>query len=186
MHNILIINGSPRKRSNTDLLLEQVELGIHHAGYRSEHINLVQLAIQPCTGCANCVPSGECIITDDMTALYDKVWAADRIVIGTPIYFCGVTALTKAFIDRCQALRYRKERPDIEARRGYMVAVAAAEHRSIFDGARQTLVCACDAMACTYSGEVLGTGIEHKAAVADRPEILLAALQLGTALCRTP
>ena len=36
--NILIFNGSPRKRGNTDLLLEKVEEGVHRAGHRAEHV----------------------------------------------------------------------------------------------------------------------------------------------------
>jgi multimeric flavodoxin WrbA len=102
--NILILNGSPRKGGNTDLLLAQIETGIHHAGHTAEHINLPRLAIHPCTGCGHCETQGLCIIKDDMTALYDKIEAANRIVIGSPIYFYGVTAQTKAFIDRLPGL----------------------------------------------------------------------------------
>ena len=44
----------------------------------------------------------------EVITLYDKIEQANRIVIGSPIYFYGVTAQTKAFIDRCQALWCRK------------------------------------------------------------------------------
>jgi len=186
---ILILNGSPRKRGNTDLLLERIEAGIRQSGHNAEHIDLAQLAIHPCTGCGHCETEGACIFKDDMTALYDKVDAANRIVIGSPIYFYGVTAQAKAFIDRCQVLWSRKYllgeiKPEREYRRGYMVSVAATDGGKIFDGARLTIRYAFDAMECTFSGELLARGVEIKGAVAERTEIMEEALQLGLAICR--
>jgi len=188
--NILIFNGSPRKRGNTDLLLAQIEAGIHRAGHKAEHINLAHLAIHPCTGCGYCENEGQCIIKDDMTALYDKIETANRIVIGSPIYFYGVTAQTKAFIDRCQALWCRKYllgeiKPEREYRRGYMVSVAATDGGKIFDGARLTVRYAFDAMEFTYSGELLAQGVEVKGAVVEKTAIMEEALQLGMEICRT-
>ena len=189
--NILIFNGSPRKRGNTDLLLTRIEEGIHHAGHTAEHINLAHLVIHPCTGCGHCEAEGQCIFIDDMTPLYQKIDAANRIVIGSPIYFYGVTAQAKAFIDRCQALWCRKYllgeiKPEREYRRGYMVSVAATDGGKIFDGARLTVRYAFDAMEFTYSGELLAQGVETKGAVAEKTETMEEALQLGMAICRKP
>lgn len=189
--NILIFNGSPRKHDNTDLLLEQIERGIVRAGHKAEHIHLAHLVIHPCTGCGHCENEGECIFKDDMTLLYRKIDAANRIVIGSPIYFYGVTAQTKAFIDRCQALWCRKYllgeiKPEREYRRGYMVSVAATDGGKIFDGARLTVRYAFDAMEFSYSGELLAQGVEVKGAVAEKNELMDGALQLGMELCRKP
>lgn len=187
--NILIFNGSPRRRGNTDLLLEQVEAGIHRCGQKVDHIHLAQLAIHPCTGCGQCETEGTCIFKDDMTGLYAKIDTAHRIVIGSPIYFYGVTAQTKAFIDRCQALWSRKYllgeiRPDHERRHGYLVSVAAADGESVFNGARRTVRYAFDAMDFTYSGELLVQGVDAKGAVAAKTEKLDEAMRLGMALCQ--
>ena len=187
--NILIFNGSPRKRGNTDLLLERIEAGIHQAGHTAEQINLAHLTIHPCIGCGHCETEGECIFKDDMTVLYDKIDTAHRIVIGSPIYFYGVTAQTKAFIDRCQVLWSRKYllgeiKPERDYRRGYMVSVAATDGGKIFDGARLTIRYAFDAMEFTYSGELLARGVEGKGAVAEKTELMTEALQLGLTICR--
>lgn len=187
--NILIFNGSPRKRGNTDLLLEKVEEGIHRCGHKAEHINLAHLAIHPCTGCGHCETEGQCIFKDDMTALYAKIDAAHRIVIGSPIYFYGVTAQAKAFIDRCQVLWSRKYllgeiKPEREYLRGYMVSVAATAGGKIFEGARLTVRYAYDAMDFTYSGELLVQGVDVKGAVAEKNEELEKAVQLGIEVCR--
>lgn len=186
--NILIFNGSPRKRGNTDLLLERIEEGIRCCGHKAEHFNLAHLAIHPCTGCGHCEQEGVCIFKDDMTSLYDKIDSANRIVFGSPIYFYGVTAQAKAFIDRCQVLWSRKYlhgeiKPEREYRRGYLVSVAATDGGRIFEGARLTVRYAFDAMDVTYSGELLAQGVEAKGAVSEKPELLQSAMDLGIELC---
>lgn len=187
--NILLFNGSPRKRGNTDLLLERIERGIHRAGMKAEHINLAQLNIHPCTGCGHCETEGQCILQDDMVPLYDKIDRAHRIVIGSPIYFYGVTAQTKAFIDRCQALWSRKYllgeiKPERDYRRGYMVSVAATDGGKIFDGARLTVRYAFDAMEFTFSGELLAKGVDTKGAVVEKGGLMEQALQFGLDICQ--
>jgi multimeric flavodoxin WrbA len=187
--NILIFNGSPRKGGNTELLLSNVLAGIKESGYRAEYIRLAQLAINPCIGCGHCEREGHCIFADDMTALYAKIEAAHRIVIASPIYFYGVTAQTKIFIDRCQVLWSRKyllseTKPCKENLRGYMVSVAATTGEKIFAGARLTIKYALDAMDCPLSGELLVKEVCEKGDVAGKPEKMAEALQLGKEICR--
>ncbi|WP_321283822.1 flavodoxin family protein [uncultured Vibrio sp.] len=187
--NILLFNGSPRKRGNTDLLLERIEQTIHRSGVYVENINLAQRTINPCTGCGHCETSGQCIFNDDMTPLYDKIDQANRIVIGSPIYFYGVTAQTKAFIDRCQALWSRKYllgeiKLDRDHRRGYMVSVAATDGGKIFEGARLTVRYAFDAMEFNYSGELLAKGVDAKGAIIDKVGYLDQARQLALEICQ--
>lgn len=188
--NILLCNGSPRKHGNTDILLSRIEAGIQQAGYQAERIDLATLDIHPCTGCGHCETEGWCIIQDDMTLLYDKIDQANRIVIGSPIYFYGVTAQTKAFIDRCQALWCRKYllgvvKPDRDNRLGFLVSVAATAGGKIFDGTRLTIRYAFDAMEYTFGGELVVQGIDLKGAVAERTDTMEEALQLGLTICRT-
>ena len=187
--NILIFNGSPRKRGNTDLLLAKVGEGVQQAGRHAEHISLAHLSIHPCTGCGHCETEGFCIINDDMTALYDKLATAHRIVLGSPIYFYGITAQAKAFIDRCQALWCRKyllgeTRPDRENLRGYFVSVAATAGGKVFEGAGLTVRYAYDAMDFSYAGELLVQGVDRKGSIAEREDDLRKALQLGMEICQ--
>lgn len=187
--NILLFNGSPRKGGNTDLLLEHIEQGIDSMGFTAERINLARLKMHPCIGCGHCETKGQCIFNDDMAPLYAKIDRADRVVIGTPIYFYGVTAQTKVFIDRCQALWSRKYllgkiRPDRDLRRGYLVSVAATEGHKVFDGARLTVRYAFDAMEFNYSDELLVNGVDAKGAIIARGGFLEQARQLGKAICQ--
>jgi multimeric flavodoxin WrbA len=99
---ILIVVGSPRKQGNSARLAEKVKEGAVSAGAHAEMIALHELDIQPCSACDSCQLEDEadCILEDDMRALYPKIRGADAIVIASPIYWFAVSAQTKLFIDR--------------------------------------------------------------------------------------
>ncbi len=181
---ILILNGSPRIHGNTHILLNQVLEGIRAGGHDAELLHLAKLQVAPCTGCGFCESKGVCAIDDAMTTLYEKVDAAHHLVIGSPIYFYGVTAQTKAFIDRCQVFWSRKyllgqSREGQMPRHGYLVSTAATGGGKCFDCARLSLRYAFDAMDVAFNGEVVVQGVDERGAVLERGEVLQAAQDLG-------
>ena len=96
---------SPRQQGNTEFLVREALAAAKDAG--ADKIELLSLAskkILPCDACDCCLETGECIIDDDMQELYPKLLEADGIIIGTPVYFWGVSAQAKAFIDRTYCL----------------------------------------------------------------------------------
>jgi len=100
---ITAFNGSPRGRnSNTAIMVEEFLKGAEEAGASAEQIYLSEKKIGFCRGCFNCwtVTPGKCVIKDDMDELLAKVMKSDLIVMATPLYVDGVTALLKAFMDR--------------------------------------------------------------------------------------
>ncbi|MDH3359658.1 MAG: flavodoxin family protein [Desulfobulbaceae bacterium] len=163
----LVLLGSPRKGGNTEVLLEWVLRGVAKAGGEVELIRLCELEIQPCINCGGCDDTGICIIEDDMTPLYDKILAAQRIIMAAPIYFYGVPAQAKAFVDRTQSLWSRKkllkkkgvwvEDPE---RKGFLVSVAATQGKRVFEGAILTMKYTCDAIGIGYGGEFVVRGID--------------------------
>jgi multimeric flavodoxin WrbA len=159
---VLVFLGSPRKKGNTEVLTQAVLDGVTHAGGTPEIIRLNDLEIAPCISCGGCDKTGKCVVEDDMIPLYKKIIATDRIIIASPIYFYGVTAQAKAFIDRTQALWNRKRLQKISgewrenpARQGFFVSVAATKGAKIFEGAILTVKYAYDAMDMAYGGEFL-------------------------------
>ena len=181
---VLILLGSPRKNGNTELLLKKIMQGIEQAHCSWELIRLPELDIHPCIGCGTCEKEGICIFKDDMQNLYERISQADRIIIGSPIYFYNVTAQTKAFIDRCQALWSRKyilkqpigSNPD---RRGYLVSVSATRGERIFEGAKLTAQYVFDAMNCTYAGDLLVRGMDKQGIISESPDELQRAIDFG-------
>ena len=99
MRNVTILVGSPRPDGNT----------VTMAGILARHlpdaevpiIHLSDLEFGPCIDCRGCKARKQvCILPDDMRPLYDRLEAADAIVVGTPIYWYGPTAQTKLLLDR--------------------------------------------------------------------------------------
>ncbi|WP_170290974.1 flavodoxin family protein [Neomoorella glycerini] len=93
--------GSPRKKGNTDLLVDQVLAGVATAGLRVQKFYLNDLRIHPCQYCNYCRKHYSCRQEDDMALLYTAIEQCRGIVVGTPTFYGDITAQTKIFIDRC-------------------------------------------------------------------------------------
>ena len=102
--------GSPRKKGNTTSIVNEVLRGASEAGAETKIFNLNELNIRGCQACYKCqTPEGKCVQVDGMTPLYDEIFSADAVVIGTPVFMLQVTGQTKTFIDRLFALLYLKD-----------------------------------------------------------------------------
>ena len=98
---ILGICSSPRgSRSNTLRLVGAALEGAEEKGAEVEQVDLCRLDIKYCNACQACFKTGECVHKDDFQELYEKILAADGLVIGSPNYFHTVTAQLKTLIDR--------------------------------------------------------------------------------------
>lgn len=131
--NIIAFLGSPRENGNTELLLKEIVKGVQSSGPEVKTFMLNRMNIQPCQNCGGCEETGECIIDDDMPEIYLDIRKADRIILASPIFFFGLSAQTKAMIDRCQSFwcgKYLLERPvpeGIYGRKGLLLLVGAME-----------------------------------------------------------
>jgi len=102
---VLGISGSPRE-GNTNYMLRTV---LDATGLDYGLILLKDEKINPCRACGGCFYSHECVVSDGMRQLYDKLSKTDIIVFGSPTYFGNVTGLMKNFIDRCLPLYLSEE-----------------------------------------------------------------------------
>lgn len=186
MNKVLILEGSPRRGGNTQVLLDAVGRGIVRAGGKVERIRVAELKIAPCIGCGGCDKTGHCVVKDDMTRLYEKIVAARRLILASPVYFYALTAQLKAVVDRGQALWSRKQlqieqglwRDDPE-RKGYLVAVAATKGARVFEGSILTAKYFFDATGFVYAGELLVRGIDRRGEMARAQEELARAEVFG-------
>jgi multimeric flavodoxin WrbA len=98
---VLAINGSPRKKGNTQLMLDAAVETIRSAGIEVEQISLAELDVRPCDGCERCNKKPwDCPIKDDATKVLRKMVDSDGVLMGSPVYCGGVTAQMKALMDR--------------------------------------------------------------------------------------
>jgi len=102
--------GSPRKKGNTTTIVNEILRGAADAGAETKIFDLNALAIRGCQACYKCqTPEGKCVQPDDMAPLYDEIFSADAVVIGTPVFMFQITGQTKIFVDRLFALLYLKD-----------------------------------------------------------------------------
>jgi multimeric flavodoxin WrbA len=98
---ILGLIGSPRKKSNTDLIVSQILEGARKNNHATEKVYLYRFEIKPCIDCKACKKGNfKCALRDSMEKLYPKLEKADVIVFGTPLYWYGPSAKMKLLIDR--------------------------------------------------------------------------------------
>lgn len=103
--NVLAISASPRKKKNTQTLLDEAFKGCKSAGAEVESICVSDIEMTPCAGCMACQKTGKCHINDGISVVLNKMQAADVILIGTPVFFYNVTAQCKMIIDRSHAVQ---------------------------------------------------------------------------------
>jgi multimeric flavodoxin WrbA len=99
----IAINGSPRKGGNTEILLQKVLAPLAAAGWETEFIQLGGEPIRGCQACYRCVKkkNARCSQEDEFfNSCFQKMAAADAIILGSPTYFSDVSAEMKALLDR--------------------------------------------------------------------------------------
>jgi multimeric flavodoxin WrbA len=182
---VLGIMGSPRIKGNTDLLLDEALKGAQSQGVEIEKITASVLKIAPCREIYHCLVDGTCPIRDDMTGLYDKILAADAIIVASPIFFYTVSPQLLALISRCQAFWARKyvlKNLNIPVKKGAFIAIGATRGVKLFDGPKLTVNYFFKAINAEYKEELLIRGIDKKGEIKDHPDYLVNAFELGKRL----
>lgn len=100
----IIINASPRKKWNTAEVLDAARKGAESVGAETEYVNLYDLVFKGCRSCLICKrkdkTKGKCYWRDDLTPLIEKIFEADALIIGSPIYFGQPTSEFRALLER--------------------------------------------------------------------------------------
>ena len=100
---ILVLNGSPKEKSDTFRLTDAFLQGMNQSGEHEVHIvHVREKQIAPCRGCFGCWQrmDGHCVIQDDQNAVLDLYRVADVIIWSFPLYCYGMPSPLKAVLDR--------------------------------------------------------------------------------------
>ena len=100
---VVLFNGSPRKKGNTFIALSTIAEQLAQEGIETEIIQVGGTEIKGCDACGifKKRANGYCAIEDDIgNECIKKMYKADGIVIGSPVYFGSLTPETKALVDR--------------------------------------------------------------------------------------
>lgn len=106
MKRTAVVFGGPNLHGNTHgALLDLLEEKEVHA---YDRFDIDRMQIAPCKGCLACRETGTCVIRDDHPDLVERLLGYERVIFASPVYFNGVTAQTKLFVDRMETLFHRK------------------------------------------------------------------------------
>lgn len=98
---VLAINSSARKDGNTAMLLGRVLEELRKEGIETELIQLAGQMIEPCKACWACGGQGNCVHRKDpFREIFDKMKAADGILLGSPVYSANISANMQALLER--------------------------------------------------------------------------------------
>ncbi|MGB9760588.1 MAG: flavodoxin family protein [Thermoproteota archaeon] len=105
MLKVIGICGSPRRKGNTETLLDVTLNEFDKKYFEIEKVLLREYKIEPCTSCRVCTKTHECYIKDDMAKIIQKLLESHIVIIASPVYFNNVSAQVKAFMDRTWCIR---------------------------------------------------------------------------------
>ena len=175
---VLGLQGSPRKKGNTNYLLSTFMEAAQKSGARALTIDVTQKNIIPCKEYTVCEKKGFCPIDDDVRdEIYPRLRQADVVVVATPIFFYNMTSQLKAVVDRCQTFWARKYKlklkdPGANMRRGFLLSVGATKGKNLFEGLQLTTQYFFDAIGARFEGSLTYRGIEGAHDMAALPNLL--------------
>lgn len=108
---ILVLNGSPKKKSDTMVLTNAFLRGIEKNGSHEIFVmNISEMKISSCRGCFGCwqVKNKHCVIDDDQNQILDLYPEVDLIIWSFPLYCYGMPSHIKAVLDRTIPLNQMK------------------------------------------------------------------------------
>jgi multimeric flavodoxin WrbA len=100
---IVGICGSPRDQATEYVLKEALRM-LGEKGLETRFWTVRGKWIEACAHCDYCLKNNECVVQDDVQELYALLAEAKGIIFATPVYNGGVSAQTKAVMDRMRAV----------------------------------------------------------------------------------
>jgi len=196
---IMAFVGSPRKGSNTDILIDKVIEGAQSkTDVAVEKIYLYDANIKFCTACgAHTVLQGskECPLDDDMKGILARMEQADAFIFGSPNHGRTISAALTNFIARMMPLLkmyverdaqgtiiFAEARPTIKGKRTVIVVSQGDPWPSSSALALKILDDNIKDFQLRKTGEVFSMGNIQRAAVKDKKEDLDWAFAMGARL----
>ena len=85
---VLLINGSPRAKGNTNRMLEEIAGQLAKNGIQSEILQVGTKPVRGCIACGKCAGRGRCVFDDDLcNRALEKMAESDALIVGSPVYY---------------------------------------------------------------------------------------------------
>ena len=89
---VVAVIGSPRRHGNTVALVDAALEELERCDGRCTRMTSADLRIDACDGHENCGELAERPLDDDTAGVLDKVYAADWLILASPVYYENVRA----------------------------------------------------------------------------------------------
>jgi multimeric flavodoxin WrbA len=100
---IVGICGSPRPQATEHVLKEALRM-LEEKGFKTQFWTVRGKWVDYCAHCDYCLTNKACVVQDDLQELYALLAEAEGIIFATPAYNGGVSAQTKAVMDRMRGV----------------------------------------------------------------------------------
>ncbi len=97
---VLMINGSPRKDSNTQIALDEMTVVFAKEGIDVECVALGTQVVRGCVACGGCAQAGKCVFDDVVNQIAAKFEEADGLVVASPVYYASANGTIISLLDR--------------------------------------------------------------------------------------
>ena len=131
---VLGISGSPVKKGNVEELLQlMMDAVSNKPGVTTDVVHLSRCEVKGCTHCNFCVKKQKegkyCALDDDAQMIFEKMEAADVLVLATPVYFMRTSGHMANLIDRSRVFVFGSlKRGVMKNKVGVSAAVAWGRH----------------------------------------------------------
>ena len=173
--------GSPRKNGNTDIMADEVLRGAFDFGFSVDKIYLDDYHIRPIAEvCDNTKERLDTRSDDDLPMLLEMFLNSDVVVIATPVYWFGLSAQLKCFIDRLSSYFNRPPYAQQFNGKGYIVLCAYGQldemnEKSVTEPTKLTV----ERLRGHYLGDVCAPDTYQKGKVKQYPDIIKACYNIG-------
>lgn len=97
---VLAINGSPHEKGCTFTAISLLAEELKRQKIETEIVSIGTKPLQGCIACGKCRENALCIFDDIVNVCIKKMKEADGIIIGSPVYYSGISGQMKSFLDR--------------------------------------------------------------------------------------
>lgn len=177
---VIALIGSPRKGGNSDILADEVLRGARYAGAAVGKVYLDDMNIRP-IGEVDDVMSERLDMRDDddFPQVLEQFLDADIAVLSTPVYWQGVSAQMKCFIDRLSSYFRRPAYVERFDGKGYLIICTfGREAPTTGDWVIEPMKVSVEVLEGRYLGD-LSVSVYRKGRVREEEEALEKAYQLG-------
>ncbi len=189
---ILVLTSSPRLEGNSHHLAESFVAGAESAGHDAVLVDLAPNVTHMLRDCRSCRgEDGQCAIDDKHGEIFELYLTAEAVVYATPIWWYGISAQLKAFIDRIfcfisdsypDAARVRQLLP---RKRAALLLSAEESNFAARLGIVEQISELCRYLDHPFAGIVTGIGNRRGEVTMDTADPMSAAFALGRDIMKT-